>query len=795
MEFPTVRIAVPARLESSRLSKKLLRKLPDGNTILGTTLCACTSQGISEIFLAADDISLLDIGKAQCIPSFLTPIDIPNGSSRSLFCFSEQRQFIDPNYSATHVCVVAGDEPMIDHQAIRTVIQFALDNPRAQAVLAYCDLPHGSDPNDTSIGKMVVREQTDEVLYVSRAAIPCGKADNVSNTSYKIHVGIYVYRTDSIDTILQSQLQQPLSRLQTIEDREEIGLLELGIVTMACKVDPQAPGVNTISDLDYLWKQMSKTIIFKEPNVYPDIVTLDCTLRDGGYLNDWSCTDNEAATIFTAVSDANFHFAEIGYCRHNDETHAHGKWRQLTQQDAANLSSVVPRAARIAVMVNITEIDETLFDGTDGSQSAIKLIRIFTAKVDQFPKAARCAQCWIKAGYLVTVNIGYANRVTDDDEILNGIQEHLVGIGLFALYFADSQSALTPAASKRLFQVLSRRFPSERLAFHCHNAKQDAFHKTQKAIRGGASMIDSCVAGAGRGPGNFASELLAIQQEDMGISYLSAPPVLRCAHWMLSKGLMVCTYSPVHAFNAVVGCHPDYGCNLISDTDSHQTFMGVLNGIGGAQTSFDKSLVPPRRKDAIVFDLDGTLVDSIAGIVRSVCASNEFDPLSVEALLRKGKRVGEIFDQLSTNADSKDQFMKDFSDNDIRGPTPNAFHDSLQTLKALKEKGIVVCVATSRPYSHAIEILEKASLLPYIDDIQGTEFSEPSKPNPLCIEKTLARVHANALCMVGDSAADMVAAARLCIPSILISKEVINGCHPTFVCKSLLDVIVCLNLT
>ena len=44
-----------------------------------------------------------------------------------------------------------------------------------------------------------------------------------------------------------------------------------------------------------------------------ELETLDCTIRDGGYLNNWKFSDEQVVNCFRAGSESGFDYVELGF--------------------------------------------------------------------------------------------------------------------------------------------------------------------------------------------------------------------------------------------------------------------------------------------------------------------------------------------------------------------------------------------------------------------------------------------------------------------------------------------------
>ena len=178
----------------------------------------------------------------------------------------------------------------------------------------------------------------------------------------------------------------------------------------------------------------------------------------------------------------------------------------------------------------------------------------------------------------------------------------------------------------------------------------------------------------------------------------------------------------------------------------------------------------------ILFDLDGTLTDSGEGITKSVKLALDHFGIPVESLddLRYfvGPPLRDSFLKAGVPEDRIEEAIAVYrSRYTTVGKFENIPYPGIPQLPSqLKDCGYQLCVATSKPETMSVEILDKFGLSCYFDEICGATLDKSRDSKSAVIEYLLQKTGSsdNAI-MVGDTAFDVVGAAEHGIPTIGVS--------------------------
>ncbi|MFA5099326.1 MAG: hypothetical protein WC547_00390 [Candidatus Omnitrophota bacterium] len=295
-----------------------------------------------------------------------------------------------------------------------------------------------------------------------------------------------------------------------------------------------------------------------------DIRVLDCTIRDGGYINNWKFDKRLVRETYRALSKSGVDFIEIGYrgtSKHFDQDQ-YGIWRftpdRLIREVISNIDG-----AKLALMVDYGKIDAE--DLCEAGDSAVGLIRIAVHK-DCLKGAMALAGQIKKKGYEVSLNaIDYNNYTKKEQAELISM---LRGTPLDYFYFVDSYGSLFPHQVESILEpVLGIR--GLKIGFHPHNSLQMAFANTLEAVRCGVHMIDSTIYGMGRAAGNLPTEIIIAFLEKEKRDRYNSIPLLNIIDRYFA-GLYKDNrwgYQLPYMLSGMFKCHPSYAKALV---DSHE---------------------------------------------------------------------------------------------------------------------------------------------------------------------------------------------------------------------------------
>ncbi|MFC2056650.1 aldolase catalytic domain-containing protein [Chloroflexota bacterium] len=257
----------------------------------------------------------------------------------------------------------------------------------------------------------------------------------------------------------------------------------------------------------------------------PDIKILDCTIRDGGLMNDHCFDDEIVKAIYWACVDAGIDYMEIGYknSKRIFSPAKNGTWKFCNEDDIRRIVGENDTPLKLSAMADAEKSDYHE-DILPCAQSVLDMIRVATY-IHQIPLALDMIKDAHDKGYETTVNLMAVSTVIERelDEALELLANSEVG----TIYIVDSFGALYSEQIQLLIDKYMKYAKpcGKQIGMHAHNNQQLAFANTIEAIIKGAGMLDASMAGLGRGAGNCRIELL--------VGFLHNPklrlrPILQC---------------------------------------------------------------------------------------------------------------------------------------------------------------------------------------------------------------------------------------------------------------------------
>ena len=234
---------IPARLGSSRLSRKPLQPLAGRPLIEWVWRQATSYEGLDDLVVATDSTEILEAVENFGGRAVLTRVDHASGTDR-VAELAGRDEFSDYAW----IVNLQGDEPFTPAEAVRD----ALELVRAEWEIATLAvrIQGAGEWRDPSVVKVVLDDRGG-ALYFSRAPIPHAREQGseeeggeVPDTALR-HVGLYAFTREA----LERAASLPVNRLEKLEALEQLRWLAAGMRIGVAEVEAFGSGIDTPDDL------------------------------------------------------------------------------------------------------------------------------------------------------------------------------------------------------------------------------------------------------------------------------------------------------------------------------------------------------------------------------------------------------------------------------------------------------------------------------------------------------------------------------------------------------------------
>lgn len=288
------------------------------------------------------------------------------------------------------------------------------------------------------------------------------------------------------------------------------------------------------------------------------IKVLDCTLRDGGYCNQWEFGFQNASEIVQGLSYANVDIVECGFLTerttYRPDVTKFNTLEQVQRILPSNRSEI-----SFVCMMNYGEFDVDHIPVYDGS--SINGIRVAFHKRNRADAMKVCRKIRQK-GYDVYIQPMVSQSYLREE--FTDLIEQSNQIDPKAFYIVDSFGSMKKHELVRLFEITNQYLkPEICIGFHSHNNMQLAYSNAQTFVALDTDhqrIVDSSILGMGRGAGNLNTELFVEYLNEVYRKHYELKPLLRLIDEILNYFYQrnYWGYSLPNYLSAKHNAHPNY---------------------------------------------------------------------------------------------------------------------------------------------------------------------------------------------------------------------------------------------
>lgn len=299
----------------------------------------------------------------------------------------------------------------------------------------------------------------------------------------------------------------------------------------------------------------------------PEIKLLDCTLRDGGYINDWEFGHNNIVSIIDRLEQAKVDIIEIGFL---DDRRPFDINRTI-MPDTASAGKLLGDQSHSAMLVGMIDYGTCKIENLQpASESVLDGIRVIFKKHLMNEAMEFCAQ--VKAlGYKVFSQL--VSITSYNDEELMQIIELVNKVKPYAVSMVDTYGLLHPDDMLHYYEILDEYVDSDvQIGFHAHNNFQLAYANDIAFLDKPAKhniVVDATLYGMGKSAGNSQIELVSMYLnnrfgKNYGINYLlesieeTIMDIYNRSPWGYKMFFYLCSKNR---------CHPNYVSTFLKKED------------------------------------------------------------------------------------------------------------------------------------------------------------------------------------------------------------------------------------
>ena len=335
---------------------------------------------------------------------------------------------------------------------------------------------------------------------------------------------------------------------------------------------------------------------------------LDCTLRDGGYLNDWKFGHDNIISIFERLVDAGVEFIEIGFINEKRQYDPDRSIFPDTASIGRTFHGIDRKNALVFGMIDYGTCDISHIQPC--AESWLDGIRVIFKEHLREPAMAYIRQLK-ELGYIVTAQL--VSVTTYTEETMMDLVRLANDVRPYAVSMVDTYGLMHQNNLKFYYEILDRYLePDIAVGYHGHNNFQMGYanciemlsfsEKTNRTL-----LVDGTLYGMGKSAGNAPLELVAMHMnhkyaKSYDISQMLEAIDASVRHFNCQP---VWGYSLFYYISALHECHPNYVEYLMSTRSLSVKQIGeILDRLQGKKKLlYDRRYIEEIYRDYLTYDI------------------------------------------------------------------------------------------------------------------------------------------------------------------------------------------------
>ena len=527
-----------------------------------------------------------------------------------------------------------------------------------------------------------------------------------------------------------------------------------------------------------------------------NVKLLDCTLRDGGYVNNWQFGDETLLRVFKQLQHAGIDVIEVGYLR-DRENYVQGRSVYPSTSMINRIFSELKQQSLVAAMIDYGDCAISSLEHKE--QSIIDILRI-TFRKHQLNDALEYCRKVMELGYEVCLQPVSVTSYARDDmkelcERVNDLHPAMLGI-------VDSYGLMDEEQLLEFFDLLDNDLDADiGIGYHSHNNFQLACANAIQMIkhdRRRTIMLDASLYGMGKSAGNCNTELLGlylnkrygkkydinemldvIERFIIGLNdtckwgyqlryYVSAMHQVHpnYVNYLANKGL------PMRDISEIIEKVEPERALIFDEGYLEELCTKYLEQLPTALNSGQEEPLHVERENhisTIIFDIDGTILDTSTGVIDAVeyviqkCRLKKLSTEDLQSFVAYSPLRAAFIHYCGVNEVDADVCCSLYREYYKRNAKyKSRVYDHIKDiLQLLKQDGYKLGVATYKDEQNAKDLLQWFQLDQYFDCIVGAQYEKKQTKFEIlrcCIENITSTP--SQILFVGDSEGDKTAAAK-----------------------------------
>ena len=262
------------------------------------------------------------------------------------------------------------------------------------------------------------------------------------------------------------------------------------------------------------------------------ISLLDCTLRDGGYLNDWRFGEAALSGILSGVEASGVEVVELGFLKNEPFEEGRAVFNSMRQVREL-VKEKKPGVLYTLMCELVGPLPPEKLEPCDGTGADVLRMILWKTKrlpdgrtVDALDEGYAYCKAIVEKGYRLCVQPVRVNQYSDEE--FTALLRRFAELSPMAVYVVDSWGTMDEEALLHYMRLADKVLPQETaLGHHGHNNLMQTQGVARAIIRENFArdiILDASVFGIGRGAGNLSLELIAkYMNEHCGKAYTISP--------------------------------------------------------------------------------------------------------------------------------------------------------------------------------------------------------------------------------------------------------------------------------